>query len=215
VRFPDQVPVPPANETLPPQEEGVRLARALPYSLDARGSVADDHAFRIEFHNTGEQTAVFQVRQAGSTDAPRSYTIEPGKRLTGTWAIEGQYDLSVYGPNGFYRGFNGRVSGRPRVHLDVRPGFDDERGEVELDITNRSTERVRVSVRNRYTSRSETLALTPGEHASERWSLSRTNGWYDLTITADDDDTYRYQLAGHLENGEDSISDPLMGGLID
>ena len=40
------------------------------------------------------------------------------------------------------------------------------------------------------------------------------NGWYDLTITVDADPQFAYQLAGHLENGDDSISDPLMGGLV-
>ena len=35
-----------------------------------------------------------------------------------------------------------------------------------------------------------------------------------MTITVEEDDRFRYQAAGHLENGDDSISDPLMGGLV-
>src|SRR5262249_14694185 len=41
VRHPDEVPVPPAHGTVPTQEEGVRLARAIPYELDALGAVQD------------------------------------------------------------------------------------------------------------------------------------------------------------------------------
>jgi hypothetical protein len=43
---------------------------------------------------------------------------------------------------------------------------------------------------------------------------NRTRGWYDLVITLSDDQHFEYRYAGHLENDEDSISDPGMGGLI-
>jgi hypothetical protein len=34
------------------------------------------------------------------------------------------------------------------------------------------------------------------------------------TITVENDPHFDHRLAGHLENGEDSISDPAMGGLV-
>jgi predicted nucleic acid-binding protein len=37
---------------------------------------------------------------------------------------------------------------------------------------------------------------------------------YDLVVTVANDPGFEYQIAGHVENGEDSISDPAMGGLI-
>ncbi|MFI6064160.1 phospholipase domain-containing protein [Micromonospora sp. NPDC051227] len=55
----------------------------VPYTLHADGHHGDD-SFRIDFRNSGGVAAVFQVRQAGSADAPRSYTVEPGKQLTDT-----------------------------------------------------------------------------------------------------------------------------------
>ncbi len=33
-------------------------------------------------------------------------------------------------------------------------------------------------------------------------------------MTVDGDSQFTYRAAGHVENGEDSISDPLMGGLV-
>lgn len=102
VRHPDQVPVPPATPTLPSQERGVRPARAIPYTLHADGH-ASPASFSIEFRSTGRATGVFQVRSADSTQEPRSYTVEPGKQLTDTWDSASGHDLSVYGPNGFFR----------------------------------------------------------------------------------------------------------------
>ena len=65
--------VPPAHPELPHQEHGVRPARALPYVLDARGTVqrADD-SFEIRFRNLGQAAAVFQVRSGNAADDPRT-----------------------------------------------------------------------------------------------------------------------------------------------
>ncbi|MET8252161.1 phosphocholine-specific phospholipase C [Micromonospora sp. NPDC005197] len=208
VRHPDEVPVPPAEGRLPKQERGVRPARAIPYTLHADGRVADG-AFRIDFRNTGGAGAVFQVRLAGSTAVPRSYTVEPGKRLTDTWAIESSYDLSVYGPNGFYRRFAGG-----RSQLDVTASYDEHDHKVVLTLGNRGAKRVEVTVRDGYHSRPVTLALRPGQAERATWELTRTHGWYDLTLTVAGDAGFVYRYAGHVENGKDSISDPALGGLV-
>ena len=218
VRQPDEVPVPPAHQKLPGQESGVRPARALPYTLDAHGAVHDaDDSFRIQFRNTGQAGAVFQVRSGNGTDMPRTYTVEPHKHLTDSWSVAAigasKYDLSVYGPNGFYRAFKGNVSGH-HANLDVRAFYDEESHSIALTISNRASQIARVGVFNRYTSKSTTLVLSPGESESKSWSLTRTRGWYDLAITVEEDAQFQYHFAGHLENGEDSISDPIMGGLV-
>src|SRR5262249_30994357 len=82
VRYPDDVPVTPASQSLPAQEPGVRPARALPYALHARAFVQPaDGSVRIDFGNTGQATAVFQVRSGNPAHLPRTYTVEPGKHL--------------------------------------------------------------------------------------------------------------------------------------
>ena len=73
---------------------------------------------------------------------------------------------------------------------------------------------VEATVSDRYSSRSTTLKLAPGGAKALRFSLERTRGWYDLTVTVQGDAQFEYRYAGHLEDGEDSISDPGMGGLI-
>src|SRR5262245_40340877 len=108
VRVPDEEPVPPAQGHVPRQERGVKPARAIPYDLNAHGALQPaDGSFWIDFRNSGDAAVVFQVRSGNTAHDPRTYTVEPHKHLQDRWAISGvgssQYDLSVYGPNGFYR----------------------------------------------------------------------------------------------------------------
>jgi phospholipase C len=211
VRYPDDVPVPPADQELPGQERGVRRARAIPYTLHVDGH-ASSSVFSIDFKSSGAAAAVFQVRSAGSVDDPRSYTVGAGKQLTDSWDLALGYDLSVYGPNGFFRGFKGAGAGG--AWLDAKASYDERGNEIALVIRNRGLGRVKVSVRDGYTSKDSALSLKPDEVETEQWSLSRTRGWYDLVITVQGDPHFEYRYAGHLENGEDSISDPAMGRLI-
>jgi phospholipase C len=89
---------------LPKQEKGLRPARPVPYELHAHAHVSpSSNSVNIDFFNTGNAGAVFQVRSGNSADTVRAYTVERGKHLTGTWKFASQYDLSVYGPNGFAR----------------------------------------------------------------------------------------------------------------
>ena len=40
------------------------------------------------------------------------------------------------------------------------------------------------------------------------------HGWYDLIVSVTADTTFQYQLAGHVETGKDSYSDPALGGVV-
>jgi len=211
-RQPDEVPIPPASQRVPQQERGVRPARAIPYSLHVDGK-ASNGSFRIDFKSSGDATGVFHVRSAGGED-PRSYTVESGKQLSDRWNAGSGYDLSVHGPNGFFRSFRGRSPGGKPVILGVTAQYDERDNEIALKIENDMSQRIAVIVRDGYSSEQTNLSLDPGEVDTRQWSLSRTRGWYDLVITAPADPDLEYRYAGHLETGEDSISDPRMGGLI-
>jgi phospholipase C len=96
----------------------------------------------------------------------------------------------------------------------VRERYDEASHGIELTITNLSARIDNVRVFNRYTSRSTSMTLGPGESGTARWSLARTGGWYDVAISVESDSHFETRFAGHMENGQDSISDPLMGGLV-
>ena len=48
---------------------------------------------------------------------------------------------------------------------------------------------------------------------TERWALARSRGWYDLVVTVAGDPHFQRRYAGHVETGENTVTDPLMGGL--
>jgi phospholipase C len=54
--------------------------------------------------------------------------------------------------------------------------------------------------------------LKPGQSVRRAWSFASAGGWYDLTVRIEGEAGYLRRLAGRLENGKDSFSDPLMGG---
>jgi phospholipase C len=70
-----------------------------------------------------------------------------------------------------------------------------------------------VTVTNVYDHGAVTHVLRPGQSFRERWSLESSFGWYDLSVEVDTDGNFLRRLAGHVENGRDSASDPALGGL--
>jgi phospholipase C len=201
---------------VPQQEQGVRPARALPYELNVHAAVDTSHtSVVLTFLNTGRATVVFQVRSGNAADPVRTYTVEPGKRLADSWSTGRSYSLSVYGPNGFARYFKGSI-GSGAAALDVVSSYDtDDRVSIKWTITNLAAHSAAVTVHDAYRDRDGfERRLEPSERFEGEMSLEDFHGWYDLIITVDGDPTFRYRLAGHVETGEDSFSDPALGGLV-
>ncbi|HEV7653748.1 MAG TPA: phospholipase C, phosphocholine-specific [Mycobacteriales bacterium] len=207
-RQPDQVPVPPADQQLPTQERGVKPARAIPYTLfaDAR---ATGGTVRVELASSGRATGVFQIRPVGAD--PRSYTVERGRRVSDTFDANGGYDLAVHGPNGFFRGITG---GDATDELDVRATYDEHEPAILLRLRNPGRRRAQVSIKDGYGTRLRTRPIGPGVTVTERWELARSRGWYDLTVSLHGDPHFERRYAGHVETGEETITDPKMGGLV-
>jgi phospholipase C len=214
-RHEDYSPQPPTNQSVPKQEPGLRRARALPYELRVDGSAnVGDNSFRIDFRNTGKAGACFQVRSGNPIEGPWSFTVEADKSLSNSWpllASLGKYDLSVFGPNGFLRQFKGTVSRAAAIDLDVDVRYDSDDSEIILRVTNQARRSSRVLIRSAYDNRTVVEVLPRGKGLEKRLSLKSSFGWYDLTVTADGDAGFLRRVAGHLENGRDSLSDPAFG----
>lgn len=198
---------------VPQQEKGIRPARALPYELNAHASVdASTGTVVLTFTNTGHATVVFQVRSTSPTDPVRSYTVEPGKHLSDSWSVGASYNLSVYGPNGFFRSFAGTIGG---AALDVRSEYGTEDGgTLKWKITNLTGAQAEVSVKDAYTADTNTRYVQRHGTFEGELSADRFFGWYDLIVTVSEDPAFNYRLAGHVETGQDSFSDPALGGLV-
>jgi phospholipase C len=94
------------------------------------------------------------VRSGNPTDPVRFYTVEPGKTLAGSWNVGSPYHLSVYGPNGFVRYFNGSI-GPNAAALDVRSSYDVEgsHSSIAWKIANVAAKQAQVTVLDAYTGR--------------------------------------------------------------
>jgi len=215
-KYPDYSPAPPLTQSLPKQEPGTRPSRALPYALDVRGEVdASRGALKIHFENSGKAAAVFQVRALSGHAGPWTYTVAPRLELSDVWvspAIDPEgYALSVHGPNGFLRTFRGSISGKDAMNLDVRSIYDAERCGITLHIRTANDLPCRLRIVNSYLKEATAHALGPRETLEKYWSLESHFGWYDFTVTVESNLAFEQRIAGHLETGKDSMSDPAIG----
>ncbi|WP_433188307.1 phosphocholine-specific phospholipase C [Actinoallomurus sp. CA-150999] len=204
-RHPDYVPTPPANPALPKQERGLRPARPLPYDLAADGRVGAD-GLAIDFADHGEATATFYVTSTTHANGPWTYTVGAGRRLSATWSGTGAYDVRVHGPNGFFRRLAGRGGS---AGPEVAARHDGGREEVQLVLTNGGKNPVRLTVKDAYRNgRTATYRVQPGARVVHVAAAGRSHGWYDLSVVSDHDGTFLRRLAGHVETGRPSTSDP-------
>jgi phospholipase C len=88
-------------------------------------------------------------------------------------------------------------------------------GSLVLQIANQTKNQANVTVTDAYTGKIvPAIFARHGEEIAFDWSLEEFQGWYDLVITVEQDPTFHYRFAGHIETGRESISDPAMGGLV-
>jgi phospholipase C len=204
-RHPDYVPTPPANPSLPKQERGLRPARPLPYDLVANGQIGSANELRIDFASKGTVGANFFVTSATNPAGPWTYTVERQKSLTGSWPVAGRYEFTVHGPNGFFREF----AGIPGFGAEVAAQQDGRSGQVTLVLSNNGKKPVRLTITDAYgNDRLATYSLEPGDSVDHVANTGKSHGWYDLSVTSDQDSAYLRRSAGHVETGQPSTSDP-------
>ena len=216
-RHPDYKPAPPKEQRMPVQEAGTRPARALPYMLGVSARMDRQHrAVELRLQNAGMAGAVFHVRSGDGKSGPWSYTVGAHDELSGSFAgaEDGGYDLSVYGPNGFFRQIKGSFAdGAPSVEVEdivtvTRSGTVASPG-IMLTLRNADTGAREIKIRDGYTQKTKTLALAAGETKQHHWWLGTSFGWYDLIVETEPH--FKRHIAGHVETGHDSMTDPAMG----
>lgn len=201
-------PTTPATMEPPVQETGVRRSRQLPYDLAAEEG-RDGQAIRLTFRNAGRAAAVLHVYDRLRLErTPRRYTVGPGGSLDGVWDA-GPYDLWILGPNGFHRHFAGNAE-RDEPSLSVAaPAMTH--GDWILSFANAGDARMIAGTADPYqpVAAPWRAVLTTGVTTVRR-SGPIGQGWYDIAMS--DGEGWARRMAGRLERGADSISDPAMGG---
>jgi phospholipase C len=170
--------------------------------------------------NTGRAGAVFLVYAAQGGDAPRTYTVEAGKRLQDQLPLDadGSYDFTVHGPNGFLRRFAGKAvarnwwNGSDIARPEIAEGYDVANGNLQLRLENVGSARCQFTIVNAYDAGNVIKHSVRGGDTEQLYlDLRNAHGWYDLAITVDTDTAFVRRLAGHVETGKSSMSDPALG----
>lgn len=214
----------PAQQSVPVQESGTKPARALPWQPNAGGRTdCAGGKFWIDMTNTGTAGVTYSVHaNAHRTDGPWLYTVDGGATVSDYWAAgtpTGAYDLSLYGPNGFHRRFAGnRVTAcaGSAASVEVAAAYDTTRNELRLALTNTGGSAATVTVTdNAYATGGPWTYSVPAHTtaaAPVTASFATASGWYDLTVTATTTDGFLRRLAGHIETGTPSVTDPATAG---
>jgi phospholipase C len=124
-----------------------------------------------------------------------------------------EYNLLVFGPNGFYRVFKGTF-GAVSASLKTQIIYDISQKGIFLEITNANSVLVPIRLFDYYTQKTTQFSVGPHKRFTEFWSLKKFYGWYDITVETESDPTFQARLAGHLETGEDSMTDPALDGSL-
>lgn len=205
-------PAPEAALSIAPQEAGLRATCALPYALHVHGE-RKGSIYQLSFDNAGQQGAHFWVyadAPGATAIAPRGYTVEAGKQLSDTWPLssDGRYQLSVWGPNGYFRRFAGEAMAGPH-EPELRTHYDAAQGVLTVRLLNPGPAPLTATVTDlAYGQPPRTLHVSPGQSVSSTWALAASHHWYDLQWRAQGWPHWLRRLAGHLDTGQPSMSDP-------
>ncbi|MFD2936388.1 phosphocholine-specific phospholipase C [Spirosoma flavum] len=216
---------PAASPYVPNQEDGVRLSCALPYELYVDGHVANKQltiklAAKNEAFGKQSMGAPFQVYQRLKDDVTiRSYTVAAGDELQDSWPVNDPFNVSIQGPNGFFREFKGS-SNNPLIELSCAYEQDAKKkftGNVLVKLKNIDPARtypIRLSD-NAYQAKSQSITLEKaglkGAQQTVILNLKNSHNWYDFSVKVGGFDTFEQRYAGRVETGKDGFSDPLMG----
>jgi phospholipase C len=201
-------PKPPATpEKLPRQEAGQRPARPLPYAADVAAQLQPE-GLQLSIANTGAGAA-YNLYAAGGGE-PRFYAAGRGAKLTDLIPVDASYDLSLYGPNGFLRTFQGEAAGA-RPEASAR--FDPAKGQLVITLKNGGARPLALEIAPAAYADAPPRQhfLDPGATATDLWDLRASHNWYDLVVTCLQAPSFRRRFAGHGEDGKPSLSDPLFG----
>ncbi|GAB2575136.1 phospholipase C, phosphocholine-specific [Dyella jejuensis] len=208
-------PTVPSTQAMPSAEAGTYPACALPYALDAQGSInTSANQFDIDFINSGTVGAVFQVYalNRSSSTGPWTYTVGAGSSVSDYWNgsvfNSGIYALEAHGPNGFVRHWQGSAEAAavmPETQIVYNPAGNS----VQLKMTNAGSSTCTMTVSNGYDTEDVRIYSVPaGGSVSDTWELGSTANWYDLKATVAEVSNWSRRLCGHMENGLPSTTEP-------
>ncbi|WP_294332403.1 phosphocholine-specific phospholipase C [uncultured Sphingomonas sp.] len=205
----------PATQAPTAQMPGQRPHRPLPYAVDVLASITAEGQLRLDFVNQGKIGATFTVHDNHDLAEPWHFTIGAGDRHAARdWRADTPHDLTLRGPNGFWR----RLAGGQTPMLDVALVQLPARGTAELVLRNRGTAPITATIAMdpRYPvagERHRALAIAPGATVRDAWPLAVSDHWYDLHVAITGDPAFLRRFAGKIETGRPGRTDPGIGAM--
>ncbi|MFA7495716.1 MAG: phospholipase C, phosphocholine-specific [Acidithiobacillus sp.] len=190
------------HHQIDPQEAGLRPARSLPYDLDVTLHMTQD-GVRLDFDNRSTTGVGCYAYWDASTALPQRYTVGAGHQLSDTvpQPTDQPAAMTVYGPNGFLRKLTGK--GASNLHISTH---SEVSGDIRMLFYNAGAQGLEIKVSDRsYGQSPRQFRLSAGQVREIPWNLQDSHHWYDLEIATPE---HRWRLAGHIENGQESFSDP-------
>ncbi|WP_134089301.1 phosphocholine-specific phospholipase C [Olivibacter sp. XZL3] len=228
---------------LPQQETGIKDSNALPYELYVDGEI-ENGALKINFEAANRLFGNKAAGAAFNVYAPANYlqkraddttsfepvktwafAVKAGDRLTYRWPLdhfEQGYYLRVYGPNGFFREFQGN---NQKTAVAVSCGYEGldgqtnkPTGNVLLRISNLDQDKkgqINVQLKDwAYGNKPITKKISAGETILLKVDTGNSYGWYDFSLFVEGMSDFERRYAGRVETGRDAKSDPFMGRVM-
>lgn len=218
----------------PKQESGVKPSCSIPYELYVNGKFDKDKAqYSLSFQ---AGNTVHQEKSAGSpfmvyamkpyeNEVLRTweYAVSAGDALSDQWTISAfekqEYHLRVYAPNGFFREFSGS---NEDPGLSVSCGYERNAngsgqlsGNLLMTMHNSTDKEKKVMLSDlSYKQKPSTKVMAPGATVNVIIDLSKSFQWYDILVKEEGNRFWSERFAGHVERGEISKTDPLMGDIV-
>jgi phospholipase C len=194
-------PLPP-NLISPVQEVGPRRRRSTPYVLDVE--LLPGASPLLRFSNQGrDRAAVFHVYALKQlTQPPARYTVQAGQTVAAPVPSDG--GLFILGPNGFHRRLAG-WTGRFGVALIQGQG-----AKTILRLSNPGDTAIVVTVTDvAYGQGKRPVKVAAHGDATVPLDFQASQGWYDMVLSSGGQS---WRMAGHIEDGTESFSDPAAHG---
>jgi phospholipase C len=157
-------------------------------------------------NHSSERAAVFHVYDVTQLhEVPARYTVGAGRELAHRLPVSGEAtDIFVLGPNGFHR----RLTGRSDIFSASVEGGHAAPPSLRLENLTSTPQSIAMTDQA-YGASADVIMLAGGEARSIRLDLTDSHGWYDRRFVAGGQ---AWRVAGRVENGEASYSDPAAGG---
>ena len=178
----------------PVQDEGQRSRRPTPYVLEA-SLTADSVTF---VNDSRGRAAVFHIYDRNNLSAgPARYTVAAGSSVTAP-VEDAVTDLFILGPNGFHRHFMGKALVTAAMSKEGMKVHNPGKTPVTVTVSDEA-----------YGRPAQTLTLAAGASQVLAVDLATSHNWYDFAVRSEG---AHIRLAGHIEDGRASLSDPAAHG---